>query len=151
MTNVGTLYVVVQDSRGRISYHPIGRALVEAELDARLTKLALRKHVAPLASFTVHSPTEAAEAIKTLDELGDVYFDTKDFDPQWFNPAECIPTIEALLEHRGNSVGADVRPELFSIQQVLSEASRQRRSFYLVELLPEEEAPIRPVILEKKV
>src|SRR6266540_2680334 len=84
MADVRTLHVVARNSDGRIVHRPIGRALVVADFDAGLTTLALRAGLEPLASFLVDSPSEAADAIETLDELGDVDFDPSDFAPRWF-------------------------------------------------------------------
>jgi hypothetical protein len=81
-----TLYVVVHNPDGGIGHQRIGQALVEADFDATLTKLALRLGCEPLASFTIYSRRQAAAAIQELEELGDVDVDPRDFDPKWFPP-----------------------------------------------------------------
>jgi hypothetical protein len=98
-------YVVIQDQNGRVGHQPIGQALVEADLDASLTNLALRRKREPLATFTVYSSKQAAEAIQELGELGDVDVDPRDFDAAWFNPVDCLATIDSLLESAAASTG----------------------------------------------
>jgi hypothetical protein len=74
-----TLYVVVHNPNGGIGHQQIGQALVEADFDATLTKLALRLGCEPLASFTIYSRRQAAAAIQELEDLGDVDVDPRDF------------------------------------------------------------------------
>ncbi len=147
MADVRTLHVVARNSDGRIVHRPIGRALVVADFDAGLTTLALRAGLEPLASFLVDSPSEAADAIETLDELGDVDFDPSDFAPRWFDPAECLATIDGL-EHLSRQLPADVCQDIASVRLVLLQASRQGWMFHLVELLPEEEVGLKPLVFE---
>jgi hypothetical protein len=93
-----TLHIVVRDPKGRIGRQPIGQAIVAAAIDEKVTTSALRKGLLALACYQAHSPRQAAEALRTLAELGDVDFEETDFDPQWFQPDECIATIDVLLE-----------------------------------------------------
>jgi hypothetical protein len=84
--DIRTLYIVVREPHGGIGRQQIGQALVEADFDATLTKLALRQGCEPLASFTIYSRRQAAAAIQELEDLGDVDVDPRDFDPKWFDP-----------------------------------------------------------------
>jgi hypothetical protein len=145
MTDVRTLYVVARDARGRLFHHKVGRALIEADFDAGLTKLALRRRLEPLVSFVVHSPSQAADAMETLDELGDVEVDPHDFEPEWFEPMECMATIEGLLEHMRRSPRAEIQPELACMRDVLTEVNRRCWKFHLVELLPREACGLKSV------
>ena len=40
--------------------------------------------------YQAYSPRQAAQAMRTLAELGDVDFDERDFAPQWFEPDQGI-------------------------------------------------------------
>ena len=77
---MSNMYVVIQHQNGRVGHQSIGQALVEADLDASLTTLALRRKREPIVSFTVYSSKQAAEAIQELEELGDVDVDPRDFE-----------------------------------------------------------------------
>src|SRR5258705_11962145 len=103
------MYVVIQHQKGRVGHQSIGQALVEADLDASLTTLALRRKREPLVSFTVYSSKQAAEAIQELEELGDVDVDPRDFDANRFDPDDCIATIDSLLESRDRCLRQQVR------------------------------------------
>jgi hypothetical protein len=94
---MSNMYVVIQDQNGRVGHQSIGQALVEANLDASLTTLALRRKREPIVSFTVYSSKQAAEAIQELEELGDVDVDPRDFDAKWFDPSTASrPSIHYL-------------------------------------------------------
>jgi hypothetical protein len=134
-----TLYVVVHNPDGGIGHQRIGQALVEADFDATLTKLALRLGCEPLASFTIYSRRQAAAAIQELEELGDVDVDPRDFDPKWFAPQECLATVDRLLEHRGRAITTGVRIELAFLRRILADVVDRRDMFYLVEPNPDEE------------
>jgi len=133
------MYVVIQDQNGRVGHQPIGQALVEADLDASLTYLALRRKREPLAAFTVYSSKQAAEAIQELEELGDVDVDPRDFDPKWFDPVDCIATIDSLLESRARCVAEGVRTELAFLRRVLTAVAHRRSTFHLVRVESVEE------------
>jgi hypothetical protein len=122
-----------------MGHQPIGQALVRADFDATLTKLALRMGCEPLAAFTAHSRKQAAAAMQELEGLGDVAVDPSDFDPKWFDPSECIVTVDRLLEHRGRSITTGVRIELTLLRRVLAEVVNRRSTFYLVEPDPDED------------
>ena len=128
-----TLHVVVHNLNGGISNQQIGQALVEADFDATLTKLALRLGCEPLASFTIYSRRQAAAAIQELEELGDVDVDPRDFDPNWFDPLECLATVDRLLEHQGRAITTRVRSELAFLRGILADVVDRRDTFYLVE------------------
>jgi len=134
-----TLYVVVHNPNGGTEHQQLGQALVEADFDATLTKLALRLGCEPLASFTVHSRRQGAAAIQELEELGDVDVDPRDFDPKWFDPLECLATVDRLLEQRRRAITAIVRTELTSLRCILADAVDRRDTFYLVAPDPDEE------------
>jgi hypothetical protein len=67
-----TLHIVVRDPDGRMGDQAIGQAIVAAAIDEKVTKSALRKSLLALAFYQAHSPRQAAEAMRTLAELGDV-------------------------------------------------------------------------------
>ena len=134
--------MVVRDRQGHVAHRAIGCAIVEADLDGGLTMFALRKGVEPLASFFADSPAQAEGAKRTLAELGDVEFDDRDFDPEWFEPTQAIEAIEGLLEHgrKGRrSLPEPVLVELGSLWRTLAEAVRRSCRFYLVEVEPGED------------
>jgi hypothetical protein len=134
-----TLYVVVHNPNGGIGHQQIGQALVEADFDATLTKLALRLGCEPLASFTINSRRQAAAAMQELEELGDVDVDPRDFDPKWFDPLECLATVDRLLEQRGRVITTRVRIELDLLRRILADVVERRDTFYLVEPDPDED------------
>ena len=144
---MNSMYAVIQDQNGHLGHQAIGQALVEADLDASLTKLALRRKLEPLCTFTVYSSKQATEAIQELEELGDVDVDPRDFDPQWFDPVECIAIIESLLESRARCVAEGVRTELALLRRVLTEAAHRRSTFHLVEVESESEIGCDKVLL----
>jgi hypothetical protein len=152
VTDWKELYVVVRDRKGRVAHRAIGRAIVEAEGDAKLTMLALRKGVEPVATFWADSPAQAENAKRTLADLGDVDFDDRDFDPKWFDPAAGIAAIDGLLEHaaRTHSVSPAVRTELELLRRTLDEARRRSCAFYLVEADPREELGFAGPELERE-
>ena len=133
-----TLHIVVRDPNGRIGRQPIGRAIVAASIDEKVTKSALRKGLLALAFYQAHSSRQAEEAMRTLAELGDVDFEETDFNPQWFSPDECIGTIDVLLGRGGRPFSETVRAELVLIRQALAEARGRGCTFYFVELEPDE-------------
>jgi len=143
---MSNMYVVIRDRNGRVVHQSIGQALVEADLDASLTRLALRRKREPLVSFTVYTSKQAAEAIKELEELGDVEVDPRDFDPKWFDPVDCIATIDSLLESRARCVAKSVRTELAWLRRVLTVAHRGS-TFHLVEVESEEEIGREEILL----
>ena len=136
------LYVVVRDQQGRVAHRAIGRAIVQADADASLTMLALRRGVEPLTTFCAYSPAQAEDARRTLSELGDVDFEDRDFDPEWFDPAACVAVIDDLLEYGGRrkrSLSAAVRSDLELLRRTLDEAARRCCKFYLAEVEPGED------------
>ena len=142
MSEANVLYVLVTDEQGRFAHKAIGSAIVEADMDARLTTLALRKGVEPLATYYCASPARAEHAMKTLADLGDVEFDASDFDPTWFDPEPCMEAIRGLLEHGRKGryrLSEEVRRELELLHRVLAAASDRSRRFYLVEVVPDED------------
>jgi hypothetical protein len=141
------MYVVIQDQNGRVGHQSIGQALVEADLDASLTTLALRRKREPIVSFTVYSSKQAAEAIQELEELGDVDVDPRDFDAKWFDPVDCIATIDSLLESRARCVAKGVRTELALLRRVLTEVANRGSTFHLVEVESEEEIGCEKILL----
>jgi len=144
---MSNMYVVIQDQDGRVGHQPIGQALVEADLDASLTNLALRRKREPLATFTVYSSKQAAEAIQELEELGDVEVDPRDFDAEWFDPVDCIATIDSLLESRARCVAKGVRTELAFLRRVLTEVAHRGSTFHLVRVESEGEIGCEKVLL----
>ena len=152
MIDWNELYVVVRDRKGRVAHRAIGRAIVEAEGDARLTMLALRRGVEPVATFWADSPAQAETAKRTLADLGDVDFEDRDFDPKWFDPAVGIAAIDGLLEHAGrtHSVSPAVRTELELLRRTLDEARCGSCAFYLVEVEPGEELGFAGPELERE-
>ena len=136
-----TLHVIVRDPKDRIGYQPIGRAIVAAAIDEKVTTSALRRGLAALAFYQAYSPREAAEAMRTLAQLGDVDFDESDFVPQWFQPGQGIATIDVILERAGRRFPATVRSELVQLREALAEARSRSCRFYLVEMEPGE--PLR--------
>ncbi len=101
--------------------------------------LALRKGIEPLAGFCGHSPAQAENAKRTLADLGDVDFEDRDFDPEWFDPTACIAAIDGLLEHVGGgkrSFSPAVRGELELLRRTLDEARRGSCTFCLAEVEP---------------
>jgi hypothetical protein len=130
------MYVVIQEQDGRMGHQLIGQALIEADLDASLTYLALRRKVQPLCTFAVYSSKQAAEAIQELEELGDVDVDARD---EWFDPVECIATIDSLLDSRARCVAKGVRTEIVFLRRVLTEAVHRRSTFHLVQVESEKE------------
>jgi len=99
----------------------------------------LRKGLEPLVRFCAYSPRQAEEAKRTLAELGDVDFEERDFEPEWFDALPCIETIDGLLAHRGRRrrfLTEAVRNELDLLRRTLGEAHRCSSRFYLVELEP---------------
>src|SRR5258705_7250509 len=127
---MSSMYVVIQHQNGRVGHQSIGRAVVEADLDASLTPVALRRKREPLVSFTVYSSKQAAEAIQELEELGDVAVDPRDFDAKWFDPVDCIATIDSLLESRARCVAKGVRTELALLRRVVIEGAPRWASFH---------------------
>jgi hypothetical protein len=125
---------------------------VEAEGDARLTMLALRTGVEPVATFWAKSPVQAESAKRTLADLGDVDFEDRDFDPKWFDPAAGIAAIDGLLEHaaRTHSASRAVRTELEFLRRTLDEARRRSCAFYLVDVEPGEELGFAGPELERE-
>jgi hypothetical protein len=85
-----TLHVVVRDPKGRIGSQAIGQAISAAGIDEKVTTSALRKGLVALTVYQAYSPRQAADAMATLAELGDVDFDESDFVPQWFEPDQGI-------------------------------------------------------------
>jgi hypothetical protein len=59
---MSNMYVVIQEQIGRVGHQSIGQALVEADLDASLTTLALRRKREPIVSFTVYSSKQVSMA-----------------------------------------------------------------------------------------
>ena len=141
------MYVVIQEHNGRVGHQLIGQALIEADLDASLTYLALRRKLQPLCTFAVYSSKQAAEAIQELEELGDVDVDPRDFDAEWFDPVECIATIDSLLESRARCVAKGVRTEIAFLRRVLTEAVHRRSTFHLVQVESEKEIGCDKVLL----
>ncbi len=136
------LYLVVRDRQGQVAHQAIGSAIVEADLDASLIRLALRKGIEPLATFYADSPAQAENAKQTLAELGDVEFDDSDFEPTWFDPAPCIEAINGLLEHGRvgrHRMSEGVRSELELLGRRLAEVRGRSGWFYLVEVGPGED------------
>jgi hypothetical protein len=133
-----TLHIVMRDAGGQVSHQAIGRAIVAAAIDEKVTRSTLRTGLLALAFYQSHSPRQAAEAMRTLAELGDVDFEERDFDPQWCSPDQCIRTIDVLLGRKGRPFSESVRAELVQIRQALAEASGGDCTFYLVELGPGE-------------
>jgi hypothetical protein len=138
-SDMRTMYIAVRDPNGGIGHQQIGQALVEADFDATLTKLALRQGCEPLASFTIYSRRQAAAAIRELEELGDVDVDPKDFDPEWYDPLQGLATVDRLLEHRERAITAGARIELALLRGILAEVANRRATFYLVEPDTDEE------------
>ena len=134
-----TMYIAVRDPNGGIGHQQIGQALVEADFDATLTKLALRQGCEPLASFTIYSPRQAAAAIQELEELGDVDVDPRDFAPEWYDPMQGLATVDRLLEHRGRAITTGVRSGLAILRRILAEVANRRTTFHLVVTDPDEE------------
>jgi len=141
------MYVLIQDQNGRVGYQPIGQALLEADLDASLTNLALRRQREPLVTFTVYSSKQAAEAIQELEELGDVDVDPRDFDAKWFDPVDCIATIDSLLESRARCVAKGVRTDLALLRRMLTEVAHRGCTFHLVQVESEGEIGCEKVLL----
>jgi hypothetical protein len=125
---------------------------VEAESEARLTTLALRQRVEPVATFWADSPAQAERAKRTLADLGDVDFEDRDFEPKWFDPAEGIAAIDGLLEHAAGThrVSPAVRTELELLRCTLDEARRRSCAFYLAEVAPGEELGFAGTELERE-
>ena len=141
MSDARILHLVIRDRTGWIGHQAIGGAIAEADGDASLTTLSMRKGLEPLAAFCVHSPRQAESAKRTLAELGDVDFEESDFAPQWFDALRCLETIDGLLAHRGRgrrSLTEAVRGDLDLLRRALGEAHRRSCTFYLVELEPGE-------------
>ena len=133
------MYVVIQGQHGRMGHQLIGQALIEADLDASLTYLALRRKVEPLCTFVVYSSKQAAEARQELEELGDVDVDPHHFDAEWFDPVECFATIDSLLKSRARCLEEGVRLELALLRSVLAEVAHGRSTFHLVQVESEKE------------
>jgi hypothetical protein len=105
-----------------------------------------RKRV-PLITFTMYSSKQAAEAIQELDELGDVEVDPRHFDAEWFDPVDCIATIDSLLESLARCVATGVRTELAFLGRVLTEVAHRGSTFHLVQVESEEEIGCEKVLL----
>jgi hypothetical protein len=143
-----TLYVMIRDPNSRVAHQRIGPVLVAADLDASLTKLALRRQGELLVNFMRYSSKQAAEAIQELDELGDVEVDPRDFDPQWFDPVEGIAAVDTLLGSRARCVAEKgVRSELALLRRVLSEVAHRHWTFHLLEVESEEELGCDEIVL----
>jgi hypothetical protein len=95
----------------------------------------------------VYSSKQAAEAIQELEELGDVDVNPRDFDAEWFDPVDCIATIDSLLESRARCVAMSVRTELAFLRRVLTEVAHRRSTFHLVQVESEEEIGCEKVLL----
>jgi hypothetical protein len=130
------LYVIMRDRNGRVAHRVLGSALVQADRDAGLTTFALRKGIEPLTAFMVDSPVQAESAKQVLADLGDVGFDDRDFEPQWFQSARGVESVNALLdcgrEGRGPFSEA-VRRELEELRRILVKAEHLSWAFYLVD------------------
>src|SRR5437870_3333215 len=142
-----TLCLVVRDPRGRIGYQEIGHAIMAADTHGNVTSSALRNSLLALASYEAHSPIQAAAAMRTLAELGDVDFEERDFAPQWLQPDECISIIDGLLGRRRRALAEATRG-------TPSDAPSARRGQdsglqLLVELEPHERLPIKRIRFAK--
>jgi len=133
-----TLHLVVRDPKGRIGSQTIGRAIAAAAIDEKVTASALRSGLVALTFYQAYSPRQAAQAMRTLAELGDVDFDERDFAPQWFEPDQGIATTGLILERAGRRFSASVRGELVRLRESLVEAKGRGCTFYLVETEPGE-------------
>jgi hypothetical protein len=143
-----TLYVMIRDQNGRVAHQRIGPALVAADLDASLTKLALRRKGEFLVNFMRYSSNQAAGAIQELEELGDVDVDPRDFDPQWFDPVEGMAAVDTILGSRARCVAEKgVRSELDRLRRVLSEVAHRHWTFHLLEVESEEELGCDEILL----
>jgi hypothetical protein len=142
------LHVILRGPNGRTAYQSIGSAIVEAEFESLLLNLALRYHFPSLAEFECHSPQQTAEAIRELDELGDVGPDESDFLPEYFEPSEGILAVDGLLRHC-KSFSTLLRTELELLRRVLDEAEHRQCKFCLMEPEPNEPMPYCQVTLVK--
>ena len=152
MTKNRILYVIIRDRTGAVMHQAIGSAILEADSDARLTTLALREGIEPLATFGDYSPAEAEHAKQTLADLGDVEFDDADFEPHWHEPASCINAIDGLIglgRKASRFLSSDVRSELACLRATLEEASQRSCDFYLVDVEPGEEIDFAGSPLQK--
>ena len=149
MGGTRTLHVVFRQPTGRIGHQAIGSAVVEADYEAKLTKLALRRGIESLADFSFYSPAQAAEAMRELDELGDVDFSANDFEPRFFDPQRGLDAVDGLLKH-GRAFTTALREDLVFLRDVLGEATRRGCQFYLVEPEPEEPMPFENLLLAER-
>jgi len=152
MSDESILYLVVRHRRGQVAHKAIGSAIVEADMDAGLIRLALRKGIEPLATFYADSPAQAEHAKQTLADLGDVEFDDKDFEPTWFDPAQGIEALNGLLEHGRvgrHRLSERVRRELELLGRTLAEVRRRSCQFYLVEVRPGEDVDFAGLELDR--
>ena len=137
---MNSLHIVVRGQTGQVAVQAIGQALVAAAETADTA--ALQRGLLALACYQAYSPSEAAEAMRTLAELGDVPFEASDFQPRWWQPSECVEDIDVLLERGRRGLSEPVRAELAVLRQALAEAERRTCTFYLVDLEPDEELPL---------
>ncbi|MGH9895797.1 MAG: hypothetical protein ACREA0_28190, partial [bacterium] len=122
-----------------VGYQRIGRAVVEGDVDASLTNLALRREGEFLSTFVGYSRRQAQDVMEELNELGDVELDPRKYDPRWFDPVEGIGAVDTLLDSRSRSVTQDVRAELALLRRVLVEVASRGWRFHLLEVTSEEE------------
>jgi len=71
----------------------------------------------------------------------------RDFDAKWFDPVDCISTIDSLLESRARCVAKGVRTELALLRRVLTEVAHRGSTFHLVEVESEEEIGCEKILL----
>jgi hypothetical protein len=131
---MNSMHVLIQRQNGWIGNQLVGEAVVDADLDASLTKLALRRGCEPLARFTVCTPRQASDVTQVLEALGDVEVSSRDFEAQWFDPKEGIATVENLLQSRARCLTTSVRAELVFLRRELLDAAGHRSRFHLVEV-----------------
>jgi len=135
--------LVVLGAGGRVAGHvAVGSAILDADWDGKLSLLPKAREAEDFLDFACHTPRQAEHAMAELAELGDVPFDSRDFEPKWHSPRRGGKAVSWLLAHRHKSrrrLTDRVCAELDLVKRALESAARSGLGFHFVQVEPDED------------